>query len=197
MGALKKEALIALAVFFGLGSAAIVPFLVLYGDRMPRADDGSTLSARQAMGEDPIVFVVVVATALLAGLVTGQVHRRMRPRLVRRETARDLADAARAAAVVAATPGANPTAVWQSASAYLVGLRRRPWPYEPGRVWVNLHRGEVEVIAERSFQKATGLLWHWGARRNVLRMDVRGRARARSDGTATSLFADVYEPQVS
>ncbi|WP_129668534.1 hypothetical protein [Phytoactinopolyspora endophytica] len=194
-GTVTKEALTALGVFFGIGIAVIVPFLFLYGDQMPRAEDGRSLGARRAMGEDPVVFVVIVAGAILAGVGSEIAFRRIRPRLVRKETARDVTDAARVAARELA---AHHVSDWQApaapaATSYLLGLRKRHWPYEADRIWVYRHGTEIEVIAERSFQKAA-LIWSWGSSHRVARVDVQARARASVDGTVTSQLAVVFEP---
>ncbi|NEE03579.1 hypothetical protein [Phytoactinopolyspora halotolerans] len=194
---MTTEALTALAVFFSLGSAIIVPFIVLYGDRMPRADDGSTLGARRAITEDPVVFAVIITTTILAATIADQVHRRQRPRLMRNETTRDVAAAARAAAATSAGAHDDPQAIWHTASTYLLGLRKRHWPYEASRIWINTDGDEVEVIAERSFQKPTGLLWHWGSQSDVTRMDVHSRARVRPDGTVTGQDTYVYQPRLT
>lgn len=201
-GTVGKEAAIVVSVFFGVGAAVIVPFVVLYHDRMPRSDDGRALGARQAMGEDPVVFFVVIGTTLVAITISDLVFKRLRPRLVQKETARDVAAAAQAAARVLTTPAANPpgqqhdvAAAEQAATSYLMRLhRRRHWPYEADRVWVTVHPGEVEVVAERSFQKVAGLLWHWGSRRHADRMDVRGWVRVHADGTVTGQDVAAFEP---
>lgn len=192
-GTLAKEALIALGVFFGTAAAVVAPFILLYADRMPRADDGSPLGARRAMVEDPVVFIVIVGGTILAVAVTGFVHRRVRPRLMREETARDVANAARAAASALRTGGADAAAVNAAAASYLLNQANRHVPYEPNRIWVQPHGDTVEVIAERSYQKATGLL-RLGNARAITRMDVQARAQARVDGSILGQSAHVYAP---
>ncbi|AYY12672.1 hypothetical protein EF847_08055 [Actinobacteria bacterium YIM 96077] len=190
--------MITLAVFFGIGIAVIVPFIIVYGDSMPQADDGRALGARRAIGEDPVVLIVVVGTAVVAGTAAELVFRRLRPRFARLETTRDVAAAARAVSQVGGSGGESGNHLreraQQVATSYLLGLDKRQWPYEADRVWAYIDTGDVEVVAERSFQKP-GLLWHWGDRHRATRMDVRGRARVRTDGTEAS-EAFIVEPHV-
>lgn len=190
---MKKEILGALGAFFGVAGVVVIPFRILYDDSWPRADDGGSLSAREALFRDPVVLVVLVVGTLLAAVAADAAHRWIRPRSVRTETAADVSGAAREAGRALATIGSDPNALAGAAASYLVNLKRQ-WPYEPGRVWVRVTGVGVEVVAERSFQKAQGLLWHWADRQRVRRMDARGWAGAGADGTVTGHTAQVFEP---
>jgi hypothetical protein len=194
-GTLAKEAMIVVGVFFGVGAVILTPFVVLYQDRMPRGDDGRTLGARRAMGEDPVFFIVMIGATLLMITIADIVFKRLRPRLVQKETAADVAVAAQRAAETLSMSEGDHAVGRQAATSHLMDLHgKRHWPYEADRIWVTVYSSEVEVVAERTFQKPTGLLWTWGSGHRAERIDVRGRVRVAADGTVIGQDVLIFEP---